>query len=114
MDIGSTKTKGTHGSASWRSLDRLPVLYSGVHIEWGRCKVKMFVGLLKMEARHELFLLHGQQDFLQTCHTSCCQSVTDIRFHRTDGTKVFALCFLFKNGCERFQLNGISKFGAGS
>src|SRR5579859_3055238 len=96
MRICSAKTKGTDRSASGNASLRFPVLDCGVHIKGRSCKIKMRIWLLKMQAWHQFFLSHLQQDFLQTRETSRHQGMTNIRFDRTDGTILFALGALLK------------------
>ena len=97
MSVCPTKAKGTHSCTSGNSLRYCPVLDLGVHIKWGSFESKMLVVLLKMQRRHQFFLLHGQQDFLQTSYASRSRGMTNITFDRADGTILSALRLLLKN-----------------
>src|SRR5436305_10193317 len=97
MGVRPTKTKGTYRRTEPSSGHCLPVLDFGVHIKGGYFKIKMLVRLLEMESRHQFFVLHGEQDFLQARHASRRRGMTDIAFDRTYGTILFARRFLLKN-----------------
>src|SRR5579859_2509879 len=97
MRICPAKTKGTDSSASGNASLRFPVLDAGVHIKGRSCKIEMRIWLLKMQAWHQFFLLHREQDFLQTRETCRCQRMTNIRFDRTDGTILLASGSLLKH-----------------
>src|SRR5215471_17697496 len=89
--VGSPKAERIDGGKPG-TLTRRPMCEFGVHEEWCRCEINLWIGRTEIEAWRDLPVVQRQCRLDQGRNAGCLFQMSDVGLDRTDCTKVALIC----------------------
>ena len=86
----------------------------GVHVDRARCEIDFRIRLFVVDARRKLLVFQREDGLDERCHPRGFTEMTDVRFDRTDGTKLSLRCVRAERLSQRGDFDGIANRGSGS
>src|SRR5687768_14602796 len=113
MSVRATEAEGAD-SAPGRRGSRRPGLDAGDDPDRQDVESDVRIGLLEMEARCELAVVQAQRQFDQPGNSGGRFQMSNVGFHRADGTPSVARAAGCHHGAKGVQLNRIPENGSGA
>ena len=113
MRVGASNAERTDARAA-RGVVRAPRGKPRVDEEWTGGEINFRIGLLKVQAGRNHFVLKRQHRFDQPGHAGRLVDMADIGFHRADGANLPGLRLGAEDLLQRRDLNGIAQWRSGS